>query len=79
MILNGRLGNTIALENRRRETAAGILGLVLVGVALFAVWSLLTTKKVRIFGPLFCWVVLPLAGILLVSYLRAAGTKPAQE
>jgi hypothetical protein len=56
-------------ETRNQQIARSILGLGVVAAGFSIAQALLATKKTRVIRPIFSFVIIPLAAILLVSCL----------
>ncbi|HSY54664.1 MAG TPA: hypothetical protein VK785_09465 [Opitutaceae bacterium] len=66
-----RSEGSIARERRNEQIAQGIFGLGVLAAVIFIARALLAKKKTRIGGPIFSFIIIPLAVILLVSCLRS--------
>jgi hypothetical protein len=58
-------------EKRNEKIARGILGLGVIAAVIFIARALFARNKARALGPIFSFVIIPLAAILLAACLWA--------
>jgi glycerol uptake facilitator-like aquaporin len=71
MPLDNRLERSNARERHNQQIARSIRGLGVIAAVLCIARALFARNKARAFGPIFSFVIIPLAAILLAACLCA--------
>jgi phosphate/sulfate permease len=69
MPLNNHLESSNARERHDEQIARSILGLGVIAAGIFIARARFARNKARVLGPIFSFVIVPLAAILLAACL----------